>query len=82
VSLVGKRFEILARYRHLEIVHLQYARWDLTRVDLVEPRTGVILCAIKPLDKSASAFGHGAPVARVACRIRRVRPATRLSTYN
>lgn len=58
VSLAGGRFEIPARYRHLEIVHLQYARWDLTRVDLVEPRTGVILCAVKPLDKSANADGR------------------------
>jgi len=58
VSLAGGRFEIPARYRHLKIVHLQYARWDLTRVDLVEPRTGVILCAVKPLDKSANADGQ------------------------
>jgi hypothetical protein len=27
----------------------------LTRVDLVEPRAGVILCAVKPLDKSVNA---------------------------
>ena len=58
VSLAGGRFEIPARYRHLDIVHLRYARWDLTRVDLVEPRTGVILCAVKPLDKSANADGQ------------------------
>ena len=58
VSLSGGRFEIPSAYRHLETVHLQYARWDLTRVDLVEPRTGVILCAVKPLDKSANADGR------------------------
>jgi putative transposase len=58
VSLAGRRFEIPSRYRHLIVVHLQYARWDLTRVDLVEPRTGVILCPVKPLDKSANANGQ------------------------
>ena len=57
VSLAGGRFEIPARYRHLQVVHLRYARWDLTRVDLVEPKTGTLLCPILPLDKSANASG-------------------------
>ena len=58
VSVNGARFEIPARYRHLEQVHLHYARWDLSRVDLVDPRTGAILCPVKPLDKSANANGQ------------------------
>ena len=58
VSLAGRRFEIPARYRHLERVHLRYARWDLTRVDLVDPRSGTLLCPVKPLDKSANADGQ------------------------
>jgi putative transposase len=58
VSLEGARFEIPSRYRHLERVNLQYARWDLTLVDLVDPRTGAILCPVKPLDKSANANGQ------------------------
>jgi len=57
VSLVGERFEIPARYRHLTVVHLRYARWDLTRVDLVDSRTGAILYPVRPLDKSANADG-------------------------
>ncbi len=57
-SLEGERFEIPARYRHLEKVHLRYARWDLSRVDLVDPRSGAILCPVKPLDKSANADGQ------------------------
>lgn len=66
VSLEGGRFEIPSRYRHLERVHLRYARWDLSQVDLVDPRTGGILCPIRPLDKSANASGqrrHLAPAA-------------------
>jgi putative transposase len=57
VSLDGKRFEIPSRYRHLEQVHLRYARWDLSRVDLVDPRTGAILCPVRPQDKSTNASG-------------------------
>lgn len=57
VSLDGKRFEIPSRYRHLAQVHLRYARWDLSRIDLVDPRTGAILCPVNPLDKSANATG-------------------------
>jgi putative transposase len=30
----------------------------LSRIDLVDARTGTILCAIKPLDKSANANGQ------------------------
>ncbi len=58
VSLNAGRFEIPSRYRHLEQVHLQYARWDLSQVDLVDPRTGAILCQVLPLDKSANASGQ------------------------
>ena len=58
VSLDGTRFEIPARYRHLGQVHLRYARWDLSRVCLVDARTGATLCPVKPLDKSANASGQ------------------------
>lgn len=66
VSLNGARFEIPSRYRHFEHTHLQYARWDLSRVDLVDPRTGAILCQVKPLDKSANANGQRKRVAQAA----------------
>jgi transposase InsO family protein len=55
VSLAGERFEIPAPSRHLTTVHLRYARWDLTRVDLIDQRSGAVLCPVKPLDKSANA---------------------------
>jgi hypothetical protein len=55
VSLDGQRFEIPSRYRHLAEVHLRYARWDLSGVDLIEPRGGQILCPVRPLDKAANA---------------------------
>ena len=65
VSLDGSRYEIPSRYRHIERVHLHYARWDLSRVDLVDPRTGAILCPVKPLDKSANANGQRKRLAAV-----------------
>ena len=34
------------------------ARWDFSRVDLVDARTGAVLCPIKPLDKAANANGQ------------------------
>jgi hypothetical protein len=58
VVLEGQRFEIPARYRNLEGVHLRYARWDLSLVDLVDPREGQRLCSIRPLDRTANASGQ------------------------
>lgn len=58
VSLEGQRFEIPSRFRHLSELHLRYARWDLSRVDLVDPRSGAILSPVRPLDKAANANAH------------------------
>ena len=57
ISLAGKRFEIPSHYRHLERVRLQYARWDLSGVELIDPHTLNTLCRLYPLDKSANADG-------------------------
>jgi putative transposase len=45
---------------------LRYARWDLSRVDLVNARTGAVLCAVHPLDKSANADGQRRALSRLA----------------
>ena len=58
VSLAGKRFEIPARYRHIECPQIRYARWDLSSVDLIDAHTQKILCPLYPLDKSANASGQ------------------------
>ena len=69
ISVEGVRFEIPARYRHFRKVSVRYARWDLRRVDLVDPRNGTILSPLYPLDRMANADGqrllfepHGAPM--------------------
>lgn len=36
----GVRFEIPRRYRHFRKVAVRYARWDLSRVDLVDHAAG------------------------------------------
>ncbi len=58
VSLEGHRFEVPARYRHLTRLRVRYARWDLGAVDLVDPHSQAILCALYPLDKAANADGQ------------------------
>jgi putative transposase len=58
VSLDGTRFEIPSAYRHLQRAQLRYARWDLSRVDLVDAGSGAVLCPLRPLDKAANADGQ------------------------
>jgi hypothetical protein len=58
ISLAGKRFEVPARLRHLETLHVAYARWDLRTVELVDPHSGAPLCPLYPLDKAANASGE------------------------
>jgi transposase InsO family protein len=57
ISLAGQRFEIPSRYRHLETVFVQYARWDLTQIGLVDSQDNSLLCRLYPLDKSENATG-------------------------
>ena len=57
IRLEGSRFEIPARYRHLDRVTLRYARWDLGCVHLVDFRSGKLLSPIFPVDKTANAEG-------------------------
>jgi len=58
LAIEGVRFEVPSRFRHLERVTLRYARWDLSSIDLVDPRTDDVLAAIFPLDKAKNADGR------------------------
>lgn len=49
------RFELPWRYRTLARVTLRVARWDLSTVDLVDPRSGDHLAVVLPLDKQKNA---------------------------
>jgi putative transposase len=61
-SLEGVRFEVPARFRHFREVVVHYARWDLGRVDLVDPRHGTLLAPVYPLDRTANADGRRAVI--------------------
>jgi putative transposase len=58
ITLGGKRFEVPARFHHLESLHVAYARWDLSAVEVVDPHTGTPLCPLYPVDKAANASGE------------------------
>ena len=65
-TVEGVRFELPSAYRTLLQLRLRVARWDLSSVDLVDPRSGHHLATLLPIDK-----------ARNAERVRRVvRPIT------
>jgi transposase InsO family protein len=55
ITVEGVRFEIPSRFRHIERLCVRYARWDLASIDLVDERTGKLLCALYPLDKAKNA---------------------------
>lgn len=58
ISLQGQRFEIPSQYRTMTKIHIEFARWDLRHVDMVDPRTGGRLCPIFPLDRRRNADGR------------------------
>jgi len=66
VSIESRRFEIPARYRHLERVTVRYADWDLSQVHLVDPKTEKVLCRLYPQDKERNANGQRRPLEPVA----------------
>jgi hypothetical protein len=57
VTVCGVRFEVPAVYRTLVTLHVRAARWDLSSVDLVDPRHGHHLAVLLPLDKARNAEG-------------------------
>ncbi|HST76196.1 MAG TPA: DDE-type integrase/transposase/recombinase [Acetobacteraceae bacterium] len=58
VVIEGRRFEVPNRYRHLCLLEVRFAIWDLTEVHLVDPHTGAVLCRLFPQDKAANASGR------------------------
>ena len=54
-TLDGVRFEVPVQYRTLEVVTVHYPKWDLSLVDLVDPKTSAVLCPIYPIDLERNA---------------------------
>jgi transposase InsO family protein len=57
VGIEGVRFEVPSRYGHLARIHVRYAAWDRSRAYVCDPKTGAVLCAIRPQDKVRNAEG-------------------------
>lgn len=62
ISVHGRRFELPSRYRQFERVTVRVARWDLRTLDLIDPHTQQVLCALYPLDKTANADARRRPL--------------------
>jgi hypothetical protein len=58
ISVEGVRFELPSRYRHFKQVSVRYAAWDLSRVYLVDARSGQVLTRLYPQDKQKNAEGR------------------------
>lgn len=57
VCIEGRRFEVPSVYRSLETAVIEYARWDLGFMHLIDERSGDVLCRLYPVDKSQNADG-------------------------
>jgi putative transposase len=55
ITVAGVRYEIPSVYRTLLRPTVRVARWDLSSVDLVDPRRGVLLATLLPVDKERNA---------------------------
>jgi len=55
VTVEGVRFEVPAAYRTLLQLRVRVARWDISAIDLVDPRSGQHLATLLPLDKAKNA---------------------------
>ena len=58
LTVGGVRYEIPSRYRTLMRPAVRWAGWDLSSVDLVDARTGMVLTTLLPIDKQANADGR------------------------
>lgn len=58
VRVEGGRYELPSRFRQQQRVLIRYARWDLSRIDVVDPQTGARLSPLYPLDKQSNADGR------------------------
>ena len=81
ITVEGVRYELPAAYRTLVWVSVRVARWDLSSVDLVDPRSGAHLATLLPLDRQKNADRRRRALPRhdgnVARRRPRGVPATR-----
>jgi putative transposase len=56
-TINGTRFEVPNHYRHLNVLHVRFARWDLSHAILIDPHTSQCMDVLYPQDKTANANG-------------------------
>lgn len=54
-SVLGTRFEVPSRFRHIQRLSLRYAHFDLRSIDLLDPHTEQPVAVLYPLDKQRNA---------------------------
>jgi transposase InsO family protein len=54
-TVLGTRFEVPSRFRHIQRLRLRYARFDLSSVELLDPHTEQPVAVLYPLDKNRNA---------------------------
>ncbi len=57
IIVEASRFEVPNQYRHISVLEIRFAAWDLSQVHLVDPHTGAVLCRLYPQDKTRNANG-------------------------
>ena len=57
IIVEGRRFEIPSCYRHLCVLEVRFATWDLSRLHLADQQAGTVLCQLFPQDKAGNASG-------------------------
>lgn len=55
VTIGGVRFEVPDRLRHVQKLVVRYARWDLSKIDVIDEQTGKVMAPLYPLDKARNA---------------------------
>jgi hypothetical protein len=55
VTIGGVRFEVPDRLRHVQKLVVRYARWDLSKIDVIDEQTGKVVAPLYPLDKAKNA---------------------------
>lgn len=65
LQVIGVRFEVPARFRHIDRLSVRFRTWDLSCVYLVDERTGNLLATIFPLDKTKNSKGQRRTLAPV-----------------
>jgi transposase InsO family protein len=54
-TVLGTRFEVPSRFRHIQRLPLRYARFDLSSIELLDPYTEQPVAVLYPLDKARNA---------------------------